>query len=263
MIRFFLPLFLLIISSTVNAFNFNTSVGAAFNKNTVNVNVANHSCDNLGIDNEELLQRVGEAMDQFWNRAPTSRLKLQKGNLLSVDNAFKTQSLCATTNPCVVNTSLVQDQDILISCNNNTTLFSSSQLLGATLPNNVSGSAIVGAVVLLNDTAGTGLANLDRDTFIAVIAHEVGHAIGLGHSKKVENLMYYTTAPTRRTLGADDINGITYLYPAEQPEILSCGTIHNHHDDNDTNGPMSFLIGMVLILAFIKLYLKLQPRSLH
>ena len=46
-----------------------------------------------------------------------------------------------------------------------------------------------------------------------VALHEIGHNLGLAHSLDVAAIMYPTYRGTRRSLGADDINGIRRLYP--------------------------------------------------
>jgi hypothetical protein len=128
------------------------------------------------------------------------------------------------------------------------------------VPNNISGDKIVGSVVLLNDTASTYLKNKSRSEKVSVIAHELGHAFGLGHSPVKDSLMYYSTIDLRTNLGADDMDGITYLYPKNQS--VTCGSI----DMNSKNKPdqvIALLLGVILSLVAYKTYeryLKLRPR---
>ena len=68
--------------------------------------------------------------------------------------------------------------------------------------------------------------------FFTVALHELGHALGLGHSTVVGSVMEATHAGTRRMLTADDIAGIQALYgaaPAAVPE------------------PSAFLFGCLLV----------------
>ena len=87
-----------------------------------------------------------------------------------------------------------------------------------------------------------------RGEQVAIIAHEIGHAIGLGHSQFDHNLMYYQSISTRERLGWDDIDGVTYLYPTEQP-IGGCGVIE---DISKNNFLMSFLIGILFFMLMFK-----------
>jgi len=70
------------------------------------------------------------------------------------------------------------------------------------------------------DDAETWTTNT-RDTtgqpidLVTVAAHELGHAIGLGHSDDPNALMYPYYTTSHRYLGTDDFNGVTSLYPDE------------------------------------------------
>lgn len=46
-----------------------------------------------------------------------------------------------------------------------------------------------------------------------VMLHENGHVVGLGHSSDTSAVMYAYYQSVRHTLGADDINGVSALYP--------------------------------------------------
>lgn len=61
------------------------------------------------------------------------------------------------------------------------------------------------------DEANDAAADADFD-FQTVALHEIGHALGLGHSSVVGSVMEPIYAGGRRTLHADDIAGIRALY---------------------------------------------------
>lgn len=249
------------ISFTAHAFTLNNNVGLVFNKDEVKVNVANITCTNIGIDVHELKTIVADAVDQYWNRAPTSRLKLRVGEVTNVAAAYGTDLICNASTDCVPNPTLAVSNDVLITCNSNATNFSSNSVLAVTIPNNISDNKIIGALIMINDLAGNSFTNKSRDEKISIIAHELGHTFGLGHSPVKDSLMYYATVNLRKSLGSDDIDGISYLYPKQQP--ISCGSVDINTSKNNPNTWLGLLIGFLIIALISKFqfrYLKLRPR---
>jgi hypothetical protein len=256
---------LFLISSNVGAFTLNNTGALVFGNNEVSVNVANGNCSNLGIDENELLSIVGDAVDQYWNQSPTSRLKLRRGSIQNLTSLYKTDTICTTTNAitssesqtCDPNPDLAVSSGILITCNNNSANFTSSGVLAVTVPNNINGNTIVGSLIMINDAVLNQFKLKSRDEKISIIAHEIGHAFGLGHSPVKDSLMYYSTVQMRKSLGFDDIDGISYLYPKQQP--VSCGSIQT---TSPTNTWMGIVLGflIVAIIHFQRRYLKLRPR---
>ena len=51
-------------------------------------------------------------------------------------------------------------------------------------------------------------------TVLQLALHEVGHALGLGHSASASDIMYSVASASNRSLSASDIEGIHTLYPA-------------------------------------------------
>lgn len=237
------------------AFSLNNTVGAAFDKDEVVINVADHNCTVINKDPSEVLEMVREAV-KFWNNVPTSRLKLKAGSTVSVSSKFKTDPLCSSNaGSCTVNKELLVSDQILVSCNDDTTAgtnFSSeTSVLALGLPSNVEGNKIKGAIILLNDITGSALADYPRDQFISVLAHEMGHAIGLGHSPVEDSLMFYKNHPNRKYLGLDDMDGVSYLYPRSQP--IACGSIEFVSDHKGkAHLALSFLILILMIIVINK-----------
>ncbi|MEP3226518.1 MAG: matrixin family metalloprotease [Parasphingorhabdus sp.] len=59
--------------------------------------------------------------------------------------------------------------------------------------------------------------------FLTVAAHEFGHAIGLGHSRERNALMFPSYSGAHRFLAADDISGCQSLYgPPSKPTDQEC-----------------------------------------
>ena len=231
-------------------FTFNNTVGAAFTQDPVIINVADN-CVNLGVSSSDLLSITQQAVDQFWNSAPSSRLVLKVGSLVTVSTDYRTQKICTPSgNSCDPNTSLTVAEGILIACNTETgTNFTSDAILGITLPNNINGTTLNGSLFLINDRATNSFQDKSRSQMASIIAHELGHAIGLGHSPVEDSLMYYTLVPVRDRLGWDDVDGVTYLYPKEQP--IGCGTIDTN--SSRTNGLFAGLLFISLII-FMQTY---------
>lgn len=209
---------------SAHAFTMNNSAKLVFAQDEVKVNLAGGFCTNIGITDEEFLAIIGKAVDNFWNKSPTSRLKLRKGSVVNVSTDFHTDTICMPSTNCTPNPDLSVDSDILVSCNNNVSNFSSSAILGVTIPNNISGSTIFGSLILINDQASNQFDTKTAEQKASIIAHEIGHAFGLGHSPVEDSLMYYATMANRTALGRDDIDGISYLYPKKQP-FSGCGTV--------------------------------------
>jgi predicted Zn-dependent protease len=247
--KFLITLILFLITINAWAFTLNNSGKLVFGQDEVMVNVAGGFCTNIGITDQEFLSIVSEAVDN-------SRLKLRAGQVVNVATAFYTDNICEASTNCTPNSTLAVSSDILISCNNNTTNFSASSILGVTIPNNISGTTIIGSLVLINDRTSTQFGLKTRSEKVAIIAHELGHTFGLGHSPVKDSLMYYATVTQRSALGRDDIQGISYLYPKQQP-FSGCGTI-----DLNGKGPNlwpGLFIGFSLI-GLAELYRKAKRK---
>ncbi len=74
-------------------------------------------------------------------------------------------------------------------------------------------------VLVLNAQVGASanIKTLNENLVVDVMAHEIGHVLGLGHSTDTSALMYYD-ASKRKTasVSQDDVDGITYLYARDE-----------------------------------------------
>lgn len=222
-----LALFFFFITSQSFAYRLNTSNSAAFGNSKIYFYVTSNSeCTNAGVDANELLDLTKEAADMFWNTVATSSIRLQSGGIYETnDSLFQTGILCPeqSDSSCNSSTSVPYVSKLLIACNSESTSnFPSDDYIAIGAPTRLAGTRIRGSVILINDTASSPFAGLSRSEKISVLAHELGHAVGLGHSNKSEALMYYQNPETISGLSQDDIDGITYLYPNEASD---CGGI--------------------------------------
>ncbi len=259
MLKFFF--IFIIFQQNIFAFTLNNNFGAAFKTNKVKVFVASDTiCNNAQVTSEELQSLVAPAINNFWNKVPTSALDLISGGFSDpVGTDINTDRLCAPTdNDCIdsANASLIPPvKEIVIACNSNDENFggpTATNVLAVTVPNNFSGTKITGAVILINNFSDS-FSKLSKSDKISVIAHEIGHAIGLGHAESdhQEALMYYRTTNLRRSLAQDDIDGISYLYPVDGD---GCGLISSSIDTSNKLPPIIGMgAGFLSILMFFKI----------
>ncbi len=283
----YLIMFLFTISFA-QAFTLNNNFAASFKKSKVKVSVAGDSIC-AGITPASLEGLIRPSVDDFWNEVPTSRLRLKPSGfatpILTVD--INTARLCSPTDTaCIVDAAADGDalippvEGILISCNSNANNFTNNSVVAVTVPNSFSGQKIKGAVILINNNAniaGEGLRKLSENDRIGVIAHEIGHAIGLGHAaeSEAEALMYFRVVDQRSSLGQDDINGVTYLYPVK---IDGCGVMDSlvastmivkkddDQDDDQSGGGTPFwqmgigFLGLMIFAEVLKFLKRSQTR---
>ncbi len=272
--------------SFAEAFTLNNNFAASFKKNKVKVYVAGDSIC-TGITAAEMERLIGPSVNDFWNEVPTSRLRLKSsGFSIPIPTTdINTARLCSPTDSACIASAATNGEAVLppvdgivISCNSNANNFTNNSVLAVTVPNNFSNKKIKGAVILINDNAniaGEGLRAMSEKDRIGVIAHEIGHAIGLGHADESEKqaLMYFRVVDQRTSLGEDDIKGVTYLYPVK---IDGCGLMDSlvastvvmakkdNSDDDDQNGGgtpfWQMGIGFVFLMILAEI-LKLLKRS--
>jgi hypothetical protein len=265
------------ILSSAQAFTLNNNFGASFKSSKVKVFVASDTVCTQGVTIDELYSYLKPAVNKFWNEVPTSRLRLVPSGFygtfpVDINNAV----LCSPTDTKCISDAQASAKDlipgvegIVIACSRELSNFSSSaDVLAVSVPNNFSGRKIKGAVILINDSS-SNFKNLSPDDKISVIAHEVGHAIGLGHAlnKNPEALMYYKEVGLRRNLAQDDIDGVTYLYPKQ---VDACGLFGGFGSTIDTNhkGPpfwqmLLTLALMMMIFEVIRMIRKSRTKKLH
>ena len=238
--RPFVYIVILFSALSSGAFTLSNSSGVrgwANNEVTIVVNTAN--CPS-GVD---VVALIKDAMD-VWNNVPTSSLKVKYGG---------------TT------TSTTDGNPVVAYCSVN---FAADT--GGADQDSVPGVArgngsprLTSGLLILNASAGAAnIASVSRIGLEVVVAHEIGHVLGLGHSQSANALMYYTySLKSDLNLSQDDIDGISYLYPSDEfkdNEFAGCGLV------KDVPPPSSGLILMSLLLCLIPfaVYAKLKNRFL-
>jgi len=229
----------------LHAFTLTTSTGVKLPDPNVKVVIAGNNCDAAGFNSANALaEMVKESVDEYWNRISTCALELE---VTGADSGVNTSS--DTLIEALEKTPL---GTILVGCSDNAALFASSSTLGVGSINTVSGDR---GVLLLNNR-DTTFANLEAQEKLAVIAHELGHAFGLGHSSQAAALMYFSVGgKVQKKLSIDDYDACTYLYPKDAPG--GCGTVAFVDDGNSSGASgglltLFFGLGLMLISARLK-----------
>lgn len=81
------------------------------------------------------------------------------------------------------------------------------------------GGRVSFAGIVFNSEAGkqADIGGLSSSAVSVAFTHELGHALGLGHSGDSQALMYYSiSGKTVATLTQDDMDGMAYLYPRSE-----------------------------------------------
>lgn len=248
---------ILLISNIASSYTYLSAARDTFPSNSITINVSSNACANAGLNSTtEVMNAAMEAVDKFWNKVPTSALELKRGSVTSYDSDGATVSdLIANGAP----------NTILVGCNDDDADFAGSTLGKGTLYC-YSATNCRGALLLNDHPTNNPIANGTRAQLLSTIAHEIGHAFGLGHTSDSIALMYYAEdGRVQNYLTSDDIRGVSNLYPHDKELgglLGSCGTIALiDDDDNDDFGNFlgSFLVGLFFMFCFRFFYKKVGP----
>lgn len=223
-------------SNSAFSWTINNASRTGFPISDIKVKVSSDNCANAGLTAFSLEAIVQDAITQYWNTVSTSSLQLESLGVTSVSILSDDTTAAGAK---------ADANGIIIGCSQNSSVFTSNSTLG------VGGlscsNGVCRGVVLMNDRSGTNLSTSSRDTIVTALAHELGHAVGLGHSSVQGALMYYSLSnKTQEALHQDDIDGINYLYPNEKKLAgLSgaCGSIDTHQRPDQI---LSFLLTLLL-----------------
>lgn len=138
----------------------------------------------------------------------------------------------AGKNSSFISTRDNQNTMLLVSASQWAQMGAGASTLAFTRPAPQSNGLLLDSDVVFNPTPGGRGWGIGQSTprfgqdFIHVAAHEIGHAIGFGHSVQQKFLMYYASRPGPFPgLDQDDINGLCYTYPKKNcVNDADCGT---------------------------------------
>tara|TARA_Y100001954_G_C15750285_1_gene573287 strand:- start:89 stop:976 length:888 start_codon:yes stop_codon:yes gene_type:complete len=185
--------------------------------------VGNQACSTITESTEELIEIAREAADDFWNTVHTSSINLMVTGKVSAGGKDIADFISAANN------------NIVIGCSTDSIIYSTSTIA-------VGGysytSGNLKGYVALNDHSGSPFPSLSRRDKVATLAHEIGHALGIGHSEKDFALMFYASGAVYNYLSQDDADAITYLYPHDSTFNGlggNCGSISKLPEPYDGN----------------------------
>ncbi len=165
----------------------------------------------LHINPDNCPDEVNDLMDKainVWNEVPTFGILLRRGDdsTTTINEALAGTATTTPTVHCVTSMAAVG-------------------LNPAVIPGVATGQQVDSkgrlnyGVLILNaeEGAAANVKTLNEELVVDVIAHEIGHILGLGHSSDTSALMYYDASKRKKaSLAQDDVDGITYLYPRDE-----------------------------------------------
>ncbi|RZA07792.1 MAG: matrixin family metalloprotease [Proteobacteria bacterium] len=209
------------------AFTFLTDGMKGWERDEINFHFNPAGCS---LPAEEIEAAIDEGI-RAWNRVPTAKLRLRYEGRSEQTG---------------------QQEEPLIEC----VTAGLDESLGVTRIFTVNRRIYRGYIQLNSDpSADSNIANYRGERLSIVLAHEMGHALGLGHSASEAALMHYTIAGKQELLlSQDDIDGVSFLYPRKEPEdgMLGCGSLS---PPGGGSGGGSGLLGVLSIVGIFTLLL--------
>lgn len=231
--------FALLSEAFAHAFTLNSDDHSlkGWNTTTLKINYNPSDCP----ANIDLKQIMLQAID-VWNNVPAADIRLELGNVTS-------------TTPGEARSGEAKDFPVVV-CDQrfkNTTNMDANVVPGVGgIAVNSDSHRIVYGYSLLNaeDTTSADIGHLANERVVVVVAHEIGHVLGLGHSKDHGSLMFPNVSNLHKaSLSLDDIAGLRHLYPPGHAEIpgMSCASLTDLDEHDDTNSFLQFAAFILLV----------------
>ncbi len=198
---------------------------------------------------EDTLNEIVDSAIGIWNGIASSSLALERASTASTTTPAEFIAGTATDTPLILCDTAFQS-DLSINPAN----IPAATKLGSHNP-------IDYGAVILNAQSGAGaeISNFDNNLLTLILAHEIGHLLGLGHSSLQDALMYYSVAnKTTVVLTQDDRDGISYLYPSDefQTGAFGCAAVHSPVTKARVFPAVWFLLMLVLSCGLVRLYFR-------
>lgn len=233
-----LPWFLLFVSSA-QAFTLISPGITGYSDATVSIHI-NTGCP-------ASVSPVLDAAIEFWNAAPHSGLVLEKGANANVSQADAIAGNFSET--------------ILLYCSSDFATDaggSDPDLIGGVgfaVDADSDGDLDVGRLIINNNTgAAASFGSASSSTREFVMIHEIGHALGLGHSSEQGAIMYFSlNGKEEVNLHQDDIDGLRHLYAQDELSgdyFLGCARVNwtNYNSHGKPIGLLWFLLALPLLM---------------
>ncbi len=248
--------FLALLSEPAQAYTLNGTSGlVGWSQNTLLIDYNPTGCT---ISEETLTQAIDTAAN-IWNTIPTSRLTIKRGNKVTTTPHGLMVPIDDPSAEKPINT-----PTIVCDTQFSTTLGTNTNSIPAATWTDGEGYQLNYAFIVLNAEAskGANMKNLSATQVNIVLAHEIGHALGLGHTADSSALMYFSsTHKEHLALSQDDMDGVTYLYPRRElinTKPLGCATISSSSGPPDFPSSLSGMISLafLFILAWVVAHVK-------